>query len=61
MDFLATLGKIASLTLSLTPVPTYFGLWGKTKAEQIKAVQSVSFSYLLLYIINNSIWTSYAF
>jgi hypothetical protein len=47
--------------MALTPMPTYIGVWGKLKAEQISRVESVSYLYLLLSIINNSIWTSYAF
>ena len=61
LDFLATLGKISSLSLALTPMPTYLGVWGKQPAEQVKRVESVSFGYLLLATLSYAVWTSYAF
>ena len=61
IDFLSTFGKLASILLAVTPLPTFLGVWGKPKAEQIKRVESVGFMYLLLLITNCSIWTSYSF
>ena len=33
LDFLSSSGKIATIALSATPLPTYIGCWGKTKQE----------------------------
>ena len=61
LDFLSTSGKLSVFLLAITPLPTYIGVWGKSKAEQIQRVESISYSYLLLNIVCNSVWTSYAF
>jgi len=61
LDFLSTSGKLSVFLLAITPLPTYIGVWGKTKAEQVQRVESISFAYLLLNILCNSVWTSYAF
>ena len=61
LDFLSAAGKIATIMLAVTPLPTYLGVWGKSKSEQTQRVQSISFNYLLLCLLCNSIWTSYAF
>lgn len=61
LDFLSAAGKITTILLALTPLPTYIGVWGKNEREQIQRVESISFNYLLLLLICNSIWTSYAF
>ena len=47
--------------LAVTPLPTYLGVFGKPVEEQRKRVESINFSYLLLTILNTSIWTSYAY
>jgi hypothetical protein len=36
-------GKLVSVILAVTPLPTYLGVWGKTKKEQIARVESISF------------------
>lgn len=61
IDFLSSAGKISTIMLSVTPLPTYLGAWGKSKREQVERVESIAFTYILLCILNNSIWTSYAF
>lgn len=61
IDFLSSAGKISTITLSATPLPTYLGAWGKPHREQVERVESIAFAYILLCILNNSIWTSYAF
>lgn len=61
LDFLSSAGKISSIMLSVTPLPTYLGVWGKSQREQVERVESIAFTYILLCILNNSIWTSYAF
>jgi tryptophan-rich sensory protein len=61
LDFLSTSGKLSVFLLAITPLPTYIGVWGKTKAEQVQRVESISFAYLLLNILCSSVWTSYAF
>lgn len=61
IDFLSSAGKISTIMLSVTPLPTYLGTWGKSKREQVERVESIAFTYILLCILNNSIWTSYAF
>ena len=61
LDFLSAAGKISTLLLAVTPLPTYLGVWNKPKPEQVQRVKSISFGYLLLNILCNSIWTSYAF
>lgn len=61
IDFLSSAGKISSILLAVTPLPTYLGAWGKPKQEQVERVESIAFTYILLCILNNSIWTSYAF
>jgi len=33
MDFLTTLGKIATILLADTPLPTYLGTWNKPRDE----------------------------
>lgn len=33
LDFLSSLGKVASMLLAVTPLPTYLGTWGKPKKE----------------------------
>lgn len=35
LDFLSSTGKIATILLAMTPLPTYLGCWGKSKQEQI--------------------------
>lgn len=61
LDFLSAAGKISTILLAVTPLPTYIGVWGKSKREQKQRVESISFEYLMLNILCNSIWTSYAF
>ena len=61
LDFLSAAGKIASILLAITPVPTYLGVWNKPRQEQIQRVESISFHYLLVNILSCVIWTSYAF
>ena len=61
IDFLSSAGKISTIMLSVTPLPTYLGVWGKPHREQVERVESIAFAYILLCILNNSIWTSYAF
>lgn len=61
LDFLGSIGKVSVVMLAVTPLPTFFGVWNKPKNEQIQRVESISFGYLLLCILCNSIWTSYAF
>jgi len=61
LDFLSTSGKLSVFLLAITPLPTYIGVWGKSKAEQVQRVESISYAYLLLNILCNSVWTSYAF
>jgi hypothetical protein len=53
-------GKGVSLLLAFTPLPTYLGVWGKGKKEQLQRVESISYQYMLLNILCNAIWTSYA-
>ena len=60
VDFIASFGKITIMCLAVTPLPTYLGVWGKPKKEQVERVESISYMYLLLNIICNAIWTSYA-
>jgi hypothetical protein len=60
LDFLSTTGKISSIALAATPLPTYLGTFNKPRAEQIQRIESVSFYYLLVNIISCGIWTSYA-
>jgi len=33
LDFLSTSGKLSVFLLAITPLPTYIGVWGKSKAE----------------------------
>jgi hypothetical protein len=33
LDFLSTSGKLSVFLLAITPLPTYIGVWGKTKSE----------------------------
>lgn len=61
LDFLSTTGKLSVFMLAITPLPTFIGVWNKPKQEQIQRVESVSYSYLLLNILCNSVWCSYAF
>lgn len=42
-------------------MPTYLGVYGKNRKEQIQRVETVSFPYLLLGILNNFVWTIYAY
>ena len=50
-----------AILLAFVPLPTYVGVWGKSKKEQIERVESISFIYILLNILCNAIWTSYAY
>lgn len=43
LDFLSAAGKIATIILAITPLPTFLGVWGKPKKEQIQRVESISF------------------
>lgn len=36
-------------------------MWNKPRKEQVERVESISYTYLLLCILCNSVWTSYAF
>ena len=47
--------------LSVTPLPTYLGVWNKPRQEQLERVASISFNYLLVSTMCNAVWTSYAF
>jgi tryptophan-rich sensory protein len=49
------------MLLAGTPLPTYISVWGRPVHEQIQRVESISYEYLLLNLIANSVWTSYAF
>jgi hypothetical protein len=33
LDFLSAAGKIATILLAITPLPTYLGVWGKSIGE----------------------------
>ena len=61
LEFLWSAAKVASIVLAITPLPTYLGVYGKEREDQLKRVESINFSYLLLTILNTSIWTSYAY
>lgn len=61
LDFLASAGKISQITLAVTPLPTFLGVWNKPRSEQLQRVESISFNYLLMVIMSSAIWTSYAF
>mmetsp|Transcript_8503 Transcript_8503/g.14309 ORF Transcript_8503/g.14309 Transcript_8503/m.14309 type:complete len:411 (-) Transcript_8503:924-2156(-) len=61
IDFLSAVGKIASIMLAVTPLPTYFGVWNKSRQEQVQRVESISFMYILVNILSCSVWTAYAF
>ena len=61
MEFLSNCGKISSILIAVTPLPTYLGVWGRGPREQIQRIDTISFSYILLCLLNNAIWCSYAY
>ena len=61
IEAISAVGKLVALLLAVTPLPTYLGVWGKSKKEQTQRVESISFNYLLLNTLCNALWSSYAF
>lgn len=61
VELLSSLGKIASVTLALVPLPSYLGVWGSSRKDQLERVESIPFLYIFLCILSNSIWSSYAY
>lgn len=58
-------GKFLLVLINIYPLPRYVGallrLKGMTYMEQLARVESLSWYFLLLNVVSNSIWTSYAF
>ena len=58
-------GKILLALINFYPLPRYIGallrLKDMTYMEQLARIESLSWYYLLLNVVSNSIWTSYAF
>ena len=49
---------MSSMALNLAPYPTFM-VFGKSKEEQLKMLDSISFAYLFIGFITNLIWLSY--